>query len=242
LGHFRAANGGTLLLDEIIDLPMPLQAKLLRVLEQREVLPLGESQPVPVDVRVVAATQVPLLQSGPDRFRADLAARLEGFVVRLPALRDRKQEIPFLFLRLLEQHAGGPAPQVQPKLIEQLCLYDWPSNVRELDLLVRRLLVLHGSEPLLKRAHLPERMLTGGGSIPAAAVVSPKTRDERELEALFVELRKNGGVLAQAAKAVRISRQRAYRLLEGRASLDALRGGADEAEIEPDSGVQGARS
>jgi transcriptional regulator with PAS, ATPase and Fis domain len=130
---------------------------------------------------------------------------------------------------------------VQPKLIEQLCLYDWPSNVRELDLLARRLLVLHGSEPLLKRAHLPERMLPRGGSVPAAAA-NPKNRDERELDALFVELRKNGGVLAQAAKAVRISRQRAYRLLEGRASLDELRGGTDDAEAEPDSSVQGARS
>ena len=227
-GHFRAAQGGTLLLDEIIDMPLPLQAKLLRVLEQREVLPLGEAQPVAIDVRVVAATQVPLSQAVGERFRADLAARLEGFVARLPPLRDRKQEIPFVFLRLLEQHAGGATSRVQAKLIEQLCLYDWPSNVRELDLLARRLLVLHGGEPMLRRAHLPERMLTSTSAAPPAAGAG-KSRDERELDALFVELRKNGGVLAQAAKSVGISRQRAYRLLEGRASLDDLRDGGNEA-------------
>jgi transcriptional regulator with PAS, ATPase and Fis domain len=243
LGHFRAAHGGTLLLDEIIDMPLPLQAKLLRVLEQRELLPLGETQPVPVDIRIVAATQVPLSRIAGDKFRVDLAARLEGFVARLPPLRLRKQEIPFLFLRLLEQHAGGPAPRPQAKLIEQLCLYDWPSNVRELELLARRLLVLHGAEPALRRTHLPERMLAQSGSAPlGSAGGGVKTRDERELEALFIELRKNGGVLAQAARAVRISRQRAYRLLEGRASLDAQRDAADDVEAEPDSGVQGPGS
>jgi len=241
-GHFRAAEGGTILLDEIIDMPPALQAKLLRVLEQREVLPLGEAHPVPIDVRVIAATQVPLSQVAGAPFRTDLAARLEGLVVRLPALRDRKEEIPFLFMRLLEQHAGGAAPSVQARLIEQLCLYDWPSNVRELDLLARRLLVLYGGEGALRRTHLPERILARASSPPpGAAPGAAGARDERELEALLVELRRNGGVLAQAAKAVRVSRQRAYRLLEGRATLEDLRDGPKGNEP-PDSEPDRARS
>jgi hypothetical protein len=108
-GHFRSAHGGTLLLDEATDLPPPLQAKLLRVLEQREVLPLGESSPVGIDVRVLVATQEPLLacvQAG--RFRPDLCARLEGVTVRLPPLRDRIVEVPYLFARLLHDRSGGP--------------------------------------------------------------------------------------------------------------------------------------
>ena len=91
-GYFRSAEGGTLLLDEVSDLPLPLQAKLLRVLEQREVHPLGETRPVPIDVRIVVAGQVPLLEAArAGRFRADLVGRLDGLTVRLPPLRDRRR-------------------------------------------------------------------------------------------------------------------------------------------------------
>src|SRR5450759_1368356 len=151
-GHFRTAQGGTLLLDEVAELPEAVQAKLLRALEQRAILPLGESVPVPVDVRVLAATQIPLAQLVAERrFRADLCARLDGLTIRLPPLRERKQEIPYLFSHLLRLHSRGRPPEVEPRLVEQLCLHDWPFNVRELDLLVRRLLVLNGHEPILRR-------------------------------------------------------------------------------------------
>src|SRR6478609_4123782 len=148
-GYFRAAQGGTLLLDEVCELPLLLQAKLLRVIEQQEVQPLGEAKPVKLNVRVLAAAQEPLATAvAQGRFRADLFARLDGLTVRLPPLRERRAEIPYLFARL---------PSVDVRVVERLCLYDWPFNVRELGLLVRRLLVLHGTEPMLKLQHLPER-------------------------------------------------------------------------------------
>jgi transcriptional regulator of acetoin/glycerol metabolism len=240
LGHFRAAQGGTIQLDEIADMPLQLQAKVLRVLEQREVLPLGESTPVPVDIQVVAAAQQSLRHAvAEQRFRADLLARLNGLTLRLPPLRERREEIPFLFSRLLREHSGGLAPPVEAKLVERLCLYDWPFNVRELDLLVRRLLALHGDEPLLKRSHLPPEFDALGGSseFPAASpgesevTLSPKQRDRRDLEALLVALRTHHGNVARAATAINITRQRAYRLMEGRPDvrLEELRGEAPAA-------------
>jgi transcriptional regulator with PAS, ATPase and Fis domain len=235
-GYFRAAHGGTLLLDEVADLPEAVQAKLLRALEQREILPLGESVPVPIDVRVLAATQIPLAQLVAERrFRADLCARLDGLTIRLPPLRERKQEIPFLFSYLLRLHSGGRPPEVEPRLVEQLCLHDWPFNVRELDLLVRRLLVLHGHEPVLRRSFLPEQILdrsaatgkaaTGSFAPPSdggAVAVQPapntpeahRARRDRELSQLTEALRAHNGSVARAAAAVGISRQRAYRLME----------------------------
>jgi transcriptional regulator with PAS, ATPase and Fis domain len=223
-GFFRAAQDGTLLLDEVTDLPESVQAKLLRAIEQREIVPLGESTPVSIDVRVLAATQIPLGQVvGERRFRADLCARLEGMTIRLPPLRERREEIPFLFLHLLRLHAGGLSPAVEPRLVERLCLHDWPFNVREMDLLARRLLVLHGSEPTLRRSHLPDHMLRptgrnespGGEALPAPSVPeSHADRRKRELAALLQGLRAHSGNVARAAASAGISRQRAYRLME----------------------------
>jgi transcriptional regulator with PAS, ATPase and Fis domain len=231
-GFFRAAQGGTLLLDEVTDLPELVQAKFLRALEQHEIAPLGESAPLRIDVRVLAASQIPLAKVVEEhRFRADLCARLDGLTIRLPPLRERKQEIAFLFLHLLRMHAGGRPPEVEARLVEQLCLHDWPFNVRELDLLARRLLVLHGHEELLHRSHLPEHILcppakgepvpapvtaVGSGAVSAAANTpeSHRARRERELSLLTEALRTHKGSVARAAAAVGISRQRAYRLME----------------------------
>jgi transcriptional regulator of acetoin/glycerol metabolism len=218
-GHFRAADGGTLFLDELTDLSVPVQAKLLRALEQREVLPLGESAPVKVDARVLAATQEPLLAAVDDkRLRADLAARLDGITIVLLPLRERQVEIPYLFERLLELHAGGRPPRVEPRLVEELLRYDWPFNVRELDLLVRRLLVLQGVEPILKRASLPEHVLVRGSAASAAPSAEKPARVDAG--ALAQALRQTRGNLARAAAALGISRQRAYRLLEEQPAID----------------------
>jgi transcriptional regulator with PAS, ATPase and Fis domain len=224
LGHFRAANGGTILLDEIVEMPVALQAKVLRVLEEREVLPLGESNPVAVDVEVVAAAQCPLRQAVNDkRFRGDLLARLAGLTLTLPALRERREEIPFLFSRMLTEYAGGPPPAVEPRLIERLCVYDWPLNLRQLDLLARRLMTLHGHEPMLRRSHLPREVtiraevseLSMGHAPADDRELSPKQRDRRDLNALLIALRKHHGNVARASAAIHITRQRAYRLMEG---------------------------
>ncbi len=229
-GYFRAAQHGTLLLDEVCELPLSLQAKLLRVLEQREVQPLGEVKPVKLDVRVISAAQEPLARAvAQGRFRADLFARLDGLSIRLPPLRERRAEIPYLFVRLLVEGSGARPPSVDVRVIERLCLYDWPFNVRELGLLVKRVLVLHGAEPLLRREHLPERFraehaVESERSAAGAAAPRPPA-DAPDLPDLLEALRASGGNVARAAQALGISRQRAYRMMQGRADvdLDALR-------------------
>ena len=240
-GLFRSADRGTLFLDELTDLPEATQPKLLRVLQESEVVPLGESRPVSVNVRVLVATQVPLDRAVAERgFRADLCARLDAMSIRVPPLRERKEEVPYLFRHLLGVHSGGRIPALEPRLIEQLCLHDWPFNVRELELLARSLLVFHGHETILRRSFLPERMLLGirtstSRPAPSAGVrddSAPSTpaentpefhreRRERELAALLEALRTHDGILARAAAACGISRQRAYRLLESTGGVGA---------------------
>jgi DNA-binding NtrC family response regulator len=155
-GFFQAAQGGTLFLDEVADLPPAIQPKLLRALEQREVTPLGESRPVPIDVRVVVATQTPLAVLVEEkRFRADLMARLDGLRVRLLPLRSRLEEVPYLFARLLKAKSGAQGtPAVDAAVVERLCCHRWPLNIREVTNLAQRAVALYGSEKVLKRSHL----------------------------------------------------------------------------------------
>jgi two-component system response regulator AtoC len=173
-GFFQAAHGGTLFLDEVADLPPAIQPKLLRILEQREVLPLGETKAWPVDVRVVVATQTPLADSVNDqKFRADLFARLDGIHVRLPPLRSRVEEVPYLFTRLLAANAPGrTVPQMDAAFVERLCCHDWPFNIRELSLLVRKVLALHGREKVLRRSHLSELRDSARSVEPAGAAAT----------------------------------------------------------------------
>ncbi len=240
LGYFRAADGGTLLLDEIVELPLALQTKLLRVLEQREVVPLGESAPLAVDVRIVVAAQDALEQAVKERrFRADLYARLNGVSIRLPSLRERIEEIPFLVSRLYQAEAGQ-SPQIEARAMERLCLYDWPFNLRELDLLVKRLLVLH-PDGQVRKADLPEAIRSAERHRPDAALPvatesakaprprSPEdrqARDEQDLAALVEALRGARGNVVRAAEAAGMTRQRAYRLMGQRddIKLGELRG------------------
>jgi transcriptional regulator with PAS, ATPase and Fis domain len=223
-GFFRAARGGTLFLDEVLELPADVQPKLLRVLQQREVLGLGETAPVPVDVAIVAAAQEPLASAvAAKRFRPDLQARLDGLTVVLPPLRERRDDIVPLFREFLHAHAGGRPPALDPKLAEALTLHDWPLNVRELLGLARKLLLTHGGEPVLKRSHLPEGFAAnkagaGAGAAPAGEPARPASArrpidDEAEFTALVAALRANGNRVAKAAQAIGVSRARAYRLL-----------------------------
>ena len=143
-GKFEAAHGGTLLLDEVGEMPLALQPKLLRVLQEREFDRLGSNHAVRVDIRVIATTNQPLEAAvREERFRADLYYRLNVIPLTLPALRDRVEDIPELachFVRLYEP-AGAPV-QLAPELIEQLQQHPWPGNVRELSNFVRRAVAL----------------------------------------------------------------------------------------------------
>jgi transcriptional regulator with PAS, ATPase and Fis domain len=237
LGVFRSAHGGTLFLDEIQELPIGIQPKLLRAIERREVVPLGEAHPVPVDVRIVSASQEALPNLVAEgRFRADLQARIDGLTVVLPPLRTRREDIVPLFFEFLRQQALPRAPTLEARFAEALCLYQWPLNVRELLLLTRRLAAIHGAEPTLKREHLPERIVgtpnpasSNTASPSDAPAASKQKRSWRpvdngsEFEALTRALRDNGGNVSRAAKAIGISRARAYRLLAAHPEFETQR-------------------
>ena len=159
-GFMRAAQGGTLVLNEITALPDPVQAKLLRALQYQEILPVGEPVPVKIDVRVLATSEIPLDRAvARQRLRPDLRARLDGQTIQLPALRERKQDITFLFWNYLYGFTGGYPPAADTRLIERLCLHEWPYNVRELELLARRLWLQHGREDYLRCSYLPKAIL-----------------------------------------------------------------------------------
>ena len=196
------------------------------MLEQHEVLPIGEIKPVPVNVRVVVATQKALAKATTEgRFRVHFHARLDGLTVVLPPLRARREDIVPSFLWQLRHYSPGPIPAIEAKLVEALCVYNWPLNVRELVQLVRRLVSVNSHEMILRQRHLPEQFVGRAGkqellggesdnrpSEPAKRDWRP-TSDEGDFEALVSALSKHRGSVARAATAIGISRPRAYRLL-----------------------------
>lgn len=212
LGHYRAADRGTLFLDEIAELPMAVQAKLLRVLQERTVIPLGDTKAVSVDVRIVASCQRSVVAGAESQpLRADLLARLSGLTVELPNLAARREEIPFLFMSFLRRYAARNVPRVNGKLVERLCLYSWPHNVRELELLARQLLAVHAHDGYLRRTHLPAA-IREAGSMPSEE--QPEVR-RRDLALLARALEQSRGNVSRASASLGISRARAYRLIAG---------------------------
>jgi len=157
-GKFEVANGGTLLLDDIGEMPISLQPKLLRALQEREIDRLGDTRPVQVDVRLVATSNRPLLALvNEGKFRADLYYRLNVIPLGLPPLRERREDIPELaehFLRLCSDRAGTMPPHIAPDLMSHLVQYAWPGNVRELANSIRRAVALSPG-PELTLAALP---------------------------------------------------------------------------------------
>jgi two-component system, response regulator FlrC len=154
-GLFRAADKGTLLLDEIGELPLALQAKLLRALQEGEILPLGATRPITVDVRVVAATNRQLtaeVEAG--RFREDLLYRLNVFPLALPALRDRRGDIAPLAFGMLLRHAGGRKGWIAREALALLEAHPWPGNVRELENVIRRAILLADGAGVIGADHI----------------------------------------------------------------------------------------
>jgi DNA-binding NtrC family response regulator len=148
-GKFELADGGTILLDEIGEMPLHLQPKLLRALQEREFVRLGESRTVKVDIRVIATTNVSLagmVERG--QFRGDLYYRLNVIPLSLPSLRDRREDIPVLAQHFAAKHAAQlrtPTPRLHPEFLERLQSHHWPGNVRELANFMRRVLTLSGT-------------------------------------------------------------------------------------------------
>ena len=217
-GHLRAAHGGTLLLDEICELPMTVQSKLLRALDQREVTPLGATRSVAIDVRVVAAAQRPLeamVREG--RFREDLLARL-GMVTTLPPLRVRLEDVPLLY-EVFARDTFGHVPELDPRAIEAMLLYHYPRNVRELRQVVEQLALLHPGANRIGRGQLPALFRGEGSQLDAPLVTSvrasaPTRRCEpSDWPRLREALTAHSGNVQTAARSIGISRYQAYRLL-----------------------------
>lgn len=163
MGLIEQADGGTLFLDEIGDMPLELQAKLLRVLQQKEIRPVGGLRSKPVNIRIVAATHCDLerkIQDG--QFRQDLYYRLSVFPVKLPALRDRSEDIPVLINHFLEEFAKQYAKSIRglsPMAMNCLMSYNYPGNVRELRNIVERCVILCEPEKEIQAEYLPESLL-----------------------------------------------------------------------------------
>ncbi len=164
-GLFEEADGGTFFLDEIADMPLSIQAKILRVLEEKEIVRLGDSVPRPVDVRIISATNKDLKdQMAAREFRQDLYYRLSALNFRLPALRERREDIPLLVTHFVE----GTGKDVDPDVMRLLVGYDWPGNVRELQNEIKRLVLLAGDRRVISADIVSGKLKAVAGQNPSA--------------------------------------------------------------------------
>ena len=258
MGRFERANGGTLLLDELGELPLAAQAKLLRVLQSGEVERLGSVKPIKVDVRVIAATNVDLEKAVEEgTFRRDLLYRLNVYPIRIPALRERVDDIELLAMHLLQKFSalhGKPVAGLTDQAISALRSHQWPGNVRELENLMERGLILTAPGELIEVSSLFPQWSDGGRTTVDARGFLTSTQDAKagaeepqsssfydamqsqglSLEALEDGLiqeavQRAGGNLAAAARALGMTRpQLSYR-------LSRLRDRKESSEATPDS-------
>jgi two-component system response regulator AtoC len=216
-GLFQAANGGTIFLDEIGELPLEMQAKLLRVLQEKEVRPVGSNSKIPVDVRVIAATNRDLEASYREGlFRKDLFFRLNVVAINVPSLRERRSDIPQLAHCFLDRYAPGEGIQITPAAMKSFLQYDWPGNVRELENCIARAVAL-GDHHMIDASDLPpalselqEKGSEGGDS---AAVSTTALADLERMTILRV-FEKAGGDKALTGRMLGISRATLYRKLK----------------------------
>jgi two-component system response regulator HydG len=236
-GKFEYANGGTLFLDEVGDMPLALQAKLLRVLETQQVVRIGSNEPIKVNVRVLAATHRDLEAAVADgTFRQDLYYRLKVVTIRLPPLRERREDIPLLtahFLREANQRHGKKVTAISEPLRRAMAAYDWPGNVRELANLVNSMVVLDTDGVLgmddvqegegLRKQQAAEAQPTGPGSL----VGRPLTEVERYYIERALEL--TNGNREEAAKLLGIGERTLYRVIQDWKLPDRIRKALEEA-------------
>ncbi|MEO5493245.1 MAG: sigma 54-interacting transcriptional regulator [Sphingomonas sp.] len=223
-GFFRAADGGTLLLDEIAEMPLGLQAKLLRVLQEREVIPIGATQAIPVDVRIIACANRDLAEEvAAGRFRADLYYRLSVFPLTTRPLAERQQDIPALTAAMILRHAGTrqSIPWPDQAAVELLMAHDWPGNVRELENVIQRAMLfaagdtINASHIIFDRRPSPQAdavPVRSGNSDTLANVVQFS-----EFHAIRETLAACGGSRIETARRLGISeRTLRYRLAKAR--------------------------
>ncbi|HEX9366117.1 MAG TPA: sigma 54-interacting transcriptional regulator [Vicinamibacterales bacterium] len=211
-GPFERADGGTVLLDEIGDLPLELQMKLLRAVQSRTIQRLGARQDTAFDVRIIAATHVDLAAAvARGRFREDLSYRLRVYEIGVPPLRRRGADdicaLAAAILERLARHRRRVAPAIAPEVVEWLIGHPWPGNVRELENVLERMLVAACGEPVLHARHLP-----AGPSGSRAA--SPPLRASPPTAARIVEALQRPGIrVGRAAADLGLSRHQLYRLV-----------------------------
>ncbi|MFZ1946567.1 MAG: sigma-54 dependent transcriptional regulator [bacterium] len=217
-GLFAVAKGGTFFLDEVGETSPTIQVKLLRVLQEREIIPVGGTRPIKVDVRLIAATNADLeadVDSG--KFRKDLFYRLNVIPIRIPPLRERKDDIPLLvehFLKGYCETAGKPAKSLSPETFDVLARYDWPGNVRELENAIERAVILQ-EDRVITPDDLPEKMrFQSRDKTESVVSVSNLTLDELEREYLLKVLEETGWHKKRAAAILGINASTLYRKLQ----------------------------
>jgi DNA-binding NtrC family response regulator len=216
IGRLKAADKSTLFLDEIGNLPLHLQPKLLTALEQRQVLPVGANKPIPIDVRVIAATNVAGDRLADEtRFRQDLLFRLNTIEIELPPLRQRREDIPVLlehYLRLYERKYDKPERELPPAVLEVLIENDWPGNVRALRHAAERAVIMAEGDRY-RTDDFPLSKRTQGGMV---AAVADETLNLDQLEKQMVEraLRMHHFNISLAAAELGLSRGALYRRME----------------------------
>lgn len=208
-GKFEIADGGTLFLDEVGSLPLPMQGKLLRALQEKEIERVGGTKALPVDARIISATNTDL---GKDKFREDLFFRLNVIPIKVPPLRERREDIRLLmehFLGIFNREFGKKIKGFTKGAEVALINYRWPGNVRELQNLIERLVVLQ-NEGFISEEHLPREVSSGEGETPVSSEFSDLDLKQASMkfEASFIKkaLQKAGGNKGQAAKLLGIHR------------------------------------
>ena len=221
IGKFEQAEGGTLFLDEIGDMPLSMQAKLLRVLEEGEIERVGGDRPVSVDVRVVVATHRNLEELvRQNAFRQDLFHRIYVYPLVLPPLRERPEDVPVLaahFARQVAEQNGWRVKEFSPDAVQALQLYSWPGNVRELRNVVERLLLLSGDSAVdvaTVRLALPQNAAAGVGAGLASPAMNGTLAERVEIferEVLLTELKRNHNHMTNTARALGLERSHLYK-------------------------------
>ena len=224
-GLFEEAEGGTIFLDEVGELPLPAQVKLNRALQEKEIRRVGDNQPVKVDVRVIAATHRDLREEAREgRFREDLFYRLHVFPVTLPPLRERPEDVPLLARHFLSKHARALRYErsgFEPEAMERLQGYPWPGNVRELENAVERAVAVSSGE-LIGTEDLPAETAGSPAKVsadPAALARLPyreavsEGRDRISRDYLVALLAEFGGNVTRAAERAGLERESLHRLL-----------------------------
>jgi DNA-binding NtrC family response regulator len=214
-GLFQVAEGGTFFLDEVGETPSATQVKLLRALQEREIIPVGGTQPIKIDCRLVAATNADLEREVAEgRFRADLFYRLNVIPIRLPSLRQRRDDIPLLVEHFLKRYAqNNPPKTVSPQAMDLLMQYDWPGNVRELENAMERALILDESGTIGPE-DLPDKIRYGAAHRGSLIIESPNvTLEELEKEYILKVLHFTRWQKKKASDVLGINASTLYRKL-----------------------------